>query len=139
MNTTKGFTLIELIVVIAIIAILMSIAIPSYRSYTRRAHYLEIVQAAGPYKIGVEECYQINGSLKGCKAGNGEIPPSITKGRGAGLIESVHVYKEGQIIITPRQKYGIESKDTYILTPTIKSGILIWTSSGGGVSKGYAK
>ena len=134
----RGFTLIELIIVIAIIAILIGIAIPSYRTYIRRAHYLEVVQATIPYKLGVEECYQINGALKDCTAGQAGIPPAITKHHGTGLVASLHV-SQGKIIVTPDPNYGIESKDTYILTPTIQENSLRWTSSGGGVTEGYAK
>lgn len=128
----------ELMIVIAIIGILVAIAIPSYRTYTRRAHYTEVVQAAAPYKIGIEECYQISSALKSCLAGQNGVPPAITKGHGAGLIQSIEVTDNGQITITPEAKYGIETKDTYILTPDPKQGKLIWTMSGGGVAAGYA-
>ncbi len=136
-RTQRGFTLMELLVVIAIIGILVAIAIPSYRTYARRAHYTEVIQAIGPYKLGVEECYQITGELDSCSAGNNGVPSAMAHNNDSGAIDSIDV-KSGVIVITPQKKYGIESKDTYVLTPTIEQGRLIWNASGGGVSEGYA-
>ncbi|QLH42411.1 MAG: prepilin-type N-terminal cleavage/methylation domain-containing protein [Coxiellaceae bacterium] len=53
MTVIQGFTLIEMMIVIAIIAILVGIGMPSYKSYTRKAHYSEVVAAASPFKAGL--------------------------------------------------------------------------------------
>jgi type IV pilus assembly protein PilA len=135
---TKAFTIIELLIAIAIIGILSAIAFPSYQNYTRKAHYVEIVQAATPYKLGIEECFQLNGDLTQCTAGKNGVPQNITPGNGAGLVNSVVVAESGKIIITPRNLYGIKAIDDYILNPTISHDVIIWSSSGGGVNQGYA-
>jgi type IV pilus assembly protein PilA len=132
-----GFSLIEIMIVIVIIAILVAMALPSYQKYTKRAHYMEIIQAAAPLKLAVTECFEINGTLRDCKSGNNSIPEKqYSQGS---LIYSIEVLTNGIIYIKPNNKYGIYSKDDYYLTPTISSTSILWQSSGGGVTAGYAK
>jgi type IV pilus assembly protein PilA len=137
-NYNFGFTLIELLIAIAIVGILTAVAIPSYQSYTRKAHYTEIVQATAPFKLGVEECFQLTGELKDCQSGKNSVPKNIEIGSGADLIDGVIVGDNGVIAVTPRNLYGVKKTDTYILTPGIKNNQLVWTSGGGGVEQGYA-
>lgn len=59
----QGFTLIELMIVVAIIGILAAIAIPAYQDYTVRAKMSEAITAAAPAKTGVSEFYQSEGTL----------------------------------------------------------------------------
>ena len=62
-NVQKGFTLIELMIVVAIIGILAAIAIPAYQDYTIRSKVTELVNAAGVCKTGVAEYYQSKGVM----------------------------------------------------------------------------
>lgn len=137
-SKTLGFTLMELMIVIAIIGILVAIAIPSYRIYTKRAHYTEIVQAAVPYRLGVEECFQMTGKLSHCGHGENGVPPDKNNQNHASLVKSIAVSEKGKITIIPEAKYGFTTKDTYILTPSEEQGTLHWKSSGGAVDAGYA-
>lgn len=59
----QGFTLIELMIVVAIIGILAAVALPAYNDYTTKAHVSEAASVAQGYKTAVAEYYAINGSL----------------------------------------------------------------------------
>lgn len=137
-NTIKkaqqGFTLIELMIVVAIIGILASVAMPAYQNYTKKAKFTEVVLAATPYKLAVEICAQSTTAtgattISSCGGGatnavNG-VPADITTA--AGLVNKVETTGAGVITVT-----GTADVDgmTYVLTPTLKDGKVTWAVSG---------
>ncbi len=135
-HSAKGFTLIELMVTVLIIAILAKTAITSYLNYTRRSYYVEVVLAAEPYKLGIILCYQTIDTLTGCTNGANQVPSNLTISTGA--VRRIRT-ANGVITVTPNAAHGVLTTDTYILTPRIKNNTLIWTTSGGGVTNGYTQ
>jgi type IV pilus assembly protein PilA len=134
MKTKKlqGFTLIELMIVIAIIGILAAIAVPQYQTYTNKAKFAEVVQATAPFKLAVELCAANTGALSACANGNatGEVPPAVTTANG--YVASVTTAANG--VITATATASIPGSPTYILTPAMGSSsgsaIVTWTTGG---------
>ncbi|MBK5143325.1 prepilin peptidase-dependent pilin [Budviciaceae bacterium BWR-B9] len=74
MNQQAGFTLFELMIAIAIIAILTAIGLPAYQGYIQKAALTDMLQAMVPYKTAVELCALEGGELSQCSNGNSGIP-----------------------------------------------------------------
>lgn len=87
----KGFTLIELMIVIAIIAILATIAIPSYTNYTQKAALSEMLRASASYKSDVEICIYNTGATTNCSAGSNGIQAAKTESSDTKYLKSVSV------------------------------------------------
>ncbi|MGL5238111.1 MAG: prepilin peptidase-dependent pilin [Plesiomonas shigelloides] len=92
----KGFTLIELMIVVAIVAILAAIALPAYQSYTQKAALTDMLQTMAPYKTGVEVCAMDLGTVTGCDAAGNGIPAAT--GVTTNYVSSVAV-KDGLITL----------------------------------------
>ncbi|MFZ2301505.1 MAG: prepilin-type N-terminal cleavage/methylation domain-containing protein [Gallionella sp.] len=116
-NVQKGFTLIELMIVVAIIGILAAVAIPAYSNYTKKAKFTEVTQATNAMKIAVEGCLTDRGILGECDADTNGVPANV--GPNGKYVNSVTVL-DGLITATAVTSLGL-SGETYLLQAAYNS------------------
>ncbi|CNK68760.1 Prepilin peptidase dependent protein D [Yersinia aldovae ATCC 35236] len=122
MANQKGFTLIELMVAIAIIAVLSGVGIPSYQRYIQKAALTDMLQTIVPYKMAIELCSLEQANLDNCNASSHGIPA----GQSSRYVSAVSVAK-GVITLTGQNTLtGL----TLALSPTKNSdGNLVWAKT----------
>jgi type IV pilus assembly protein PilA len=128
----KGFTLIELMIVVAIIGILAAIAIPAYSDYTKRAKVTELVTAGSACKASVSEFFQSQGVFPTSLAEAGCSATDTAK------ISDITLTDPGIITVTSSID-GVTGD--YVLTPTeaapAGSGVLEWSCAGSSIPEKY--
>lgn len=131
----KGFSLVELMVVIGIISLLALVALPSYKNFILRAEFIETKMAVGAIKVSFEVCAQMQGlaNVKNCQHNSHGIPDIKKSAKGVvgvklisdifdvETIKTVQVGDQVKIIATAPTD-SENAGQTYILTATLKAG-----------------
>jgi len=130
----QGFTLIELMIVVAIVGILASVAIPAYSDYTVRAEVTEAIAAAGAAKTSVADYYYANDALPTSSAEAGlasassystDVISEISIGN-----ETDDAVSDGTIMVKFNAFGGsVSDGDTITFTPNTNNNSLQWTCS----------
>lgn len=120
-----GFTLIELMMVVAVIGILAAVAIPSYQDYVRRGYVSEGLGLASTARKGVEEYYAANGVYPANNSSAGLSDASAILGE---AVSSVAI-SGGNVVVTYNNK--VSDGATLIFVPVPSSGSIGWSCANG--------
>ena len=133
----QGFTLIELMIVVAIVGILAAIALPAYQDYVVRSKLSEAEAAVAACKTSISEYSSTHAGTLPAAASTAGCSETATK-----YMSSLSVGTGGVIqAIAPSAQTGADADCTLILTPTVATGdtatIATWTGTGSGCKSKY--
>ena len=123
----KGFTLIELMIVIAIVGILAAVALPAYKNYSTKAKFSEVVAAGQPIRAAIDICLQQNNYTEASCDSETEIGYDLTDAEAATYVKAstgavITGSGDATITMTAAVTGPFDGTETAVYTPTIVAG-----------------
>lgn len=128
----SGFTLIELMIVVAILSILVAVTFPAYQVYVKRTRVANALTLAAGAQFAVAESTTINHALPSTQVETGYVSPSVTD-----ALQSIVIANDGTAVITLTFTAALGG-GTMVLRPTLDAtGTLTWNCQGGSLPAQY--
>lgn len=124
MKAERGFTLLELMIVIAIIGILAAVAVPQYGQYSKKARFGDVIAATNAVKTAISVCFQEKNDFDDC---NEYSELTVEDPGSSDNFASVTINTKSAITATGTHR--VDGK-FYTLTPQFNSGAIDWNASG---------
>lgn len=136
-KTQQGFTLIELMIVVAIIGILAAVAIPAYQTYIVKSRFSEVLSASNPYQTAIGVCIQSNGNNAAAIALCDNTAANLALGSGVPADNATATRNVASVAVTAATAVvtatgtALAGGLTSVFTPSINAaGAVVWTQSG---------